>query len=76
MSSKELLKSARDAISNKDYALAKSKCSSLLQIDPSNGLALVYLGLCEQNLDHFSASQTAYISAITANPLLQVAYQV
>lgn len=45
------LKEARDAIRDKDFKSALKHCKSILKIDKNNYNALVFVGVCAQELD-------------------------
>ena len=70
------LKGAREALDRKDFEFAREQCSQVLELDPANYNALVFLGLAEQNLVHYERSQEAYEKAIQVNAENLLAYQV
>lgn len=76
MSSKQLIKSARECIDKKDFEGGKQKCQDVLEYEASNYNALVFLGLCEMNLGNREASEQSFLKAIEASPDLPLARQV
>ncbi|KAJ3264694.1 Superkiller protein 3, partial [Borealophlyctis nickersoniae] len=76
MSLKSLLKTAREALNDKNYETARDTCTQILEdIDDKNYNALVFLGLANQNLDKFDDSEKAYRKAIDLNKESLLAYQ-
>ncbi|RKO86174.1 hypothetical protein BDK51DRAFT_1701, partial [Blyttiomyces helicus] len=72
---KALLKAARDDIAKKDYPAARQKCQDILDLDPTNYHALVYLGVAEEKEGRDAESEAAYRKAVAANPESPLAYQ-
>ncbi len=70
------LKNAREALDRKDYITARDFSQQVLEIDPENYGALVFVGLCEQNLTRYVESEKAYLKAIQVNSTMPLAYQV
>ncbi|KAJ3225984.1 Tetratricopeptide repeat protein 37 [Clydaea vesicula] len=75
MSSKSLLKSARECIEKKEFEAAKGFCEQVLENDPKNYNALVFLGLSETNLEEFEQAEKTYKKAINISPNMVIAYQ-
>ncbi|PPQ99738.1 hypothetical protein CVT24_009721 [Panaeolus cyanescens] len=72
---KSYLKSARDAISKKDYANAKKSSLQVLDYEPENYNAHVFLGLALLELGEYNQSEEAYEKAIKLNSTHPLAYQ-
>ncbi|KAJ3091854.1 Superkiller protein 3 [Quaeritorhiza haematococci] len=72
---KSLLKAARAAIDEKNFDNAKSLSTQVLDQQPDNYNAYIFLGLAEQNLNNFHGSEAAYRKAITLNPSSPLALQ-
>ncbi|KAF3850705.1 hypothetical protein F7725_012477 [Dissostichus mawsoni] len=78
MSSKEVkaaLKSARDAIKNKEFKQALKHCKAVLKLEKSNYNAWVFIGLAASELDQPDQSQTAYKKAVELEPEQLLAWQ-
>lgn len=65
---KLLLKEAREAIKNKDYERAMKYVQSVLKEDKYNYMALVFLGLCLQELGPVQQASKAFQKAAELNP--------
>ncbi|KAJ5336604.1 Tetratricopeptide-like helical [Penicillium brevicompactum] len=63
MSSKAALKAVRAALESKDYQGAAEKAQALVNQDPQNYHAHVFLGLANDKLNRNDSSETAYITA-------------
>uniref|UniRef100_A0A8C7ZYA4 SKI3 subunit of superkiller complex n=1 Tax=Oryzias sinensis TaxID=183150 RepID=A0A8C7ZYA4_9TELE len=78
MSSKEVkaaLKSARDAIKNKEFKEALKHCKTVLKLEKSNYNAWVFIGLAACELEQTDQSLTAYKKAIELDPEQLLAWQ-
>ncbi|KAI9527787.1 hypothetical protein NQZ68_027877 [Dissostichus eleginoides] len=78
MSSKEVkaaLKSARDAIKNKEFKEALKHCKAVLKLEKKNYNAWVFIGLAASELDQPDQSQTAYKKAVELEPEQLLAWQ-
>ncbi|KAL4253450.1 hypothetical protein ABKN59_002079 [Abortiporus biennis] len=69
------LKAARDALGKKDYASAKDAAEGVLEYEPDNYNANVFLGLALFELGEFDKSEQVYRKAIDANPEQLQAWQ-
>ncbi|KAI8822676.1 uncharacterized protein EV422DRAFT_619118 [Fimicolochytrium jonesii] len=72
---KRLLKSAREAITKENYADAKDYCVDILDSEPENYHALVFLALAEQHLGNTQDAEKAYTKAIKLAPENPLALQ-
>ncbi|SNX81782.1 related to antiviral protein SKI3 [Melanopsichium pennsylvanicum] len=72
---KQKLKQARQALGQKDYASAAEAASSILESEPSNYNANVFLGLALLNLSKFDESEAAYLKATLDQPQQLLAWQ-
>uniref|UniRef100_A0A3B3BLI5 SKI3 subunit of superkiller complex n=2 Tax=Oryzias melastigma TaxID=30732 RepID=A0A3B3BLI5_ORYME len=78
MSSKEVkaaLKSARDAIKNKEFKEALKHCKTVLKLEKNNYNAWVFIGLAACELEQTDQSLTAYKKAIELDPEQLLAWQ-
>ncbi|KAG9487998.1 hypothetical protein GDO78_007677 [Eleutherodactylus coqui] len=78
MSSKEVkaeLKSARDAIRNKEYKDALKHCKVVLKLDKNNYNAWVFIGLAASELEQPDQAQAAYKKATEIEPEQLLAWQ-
>ncbi|XP_063820099.1 superkiller complex protein 3 [Pseudophryne corroboree] len=78
MSSKEVkaaLKSARDAIRNKDYKEALKQCKAVLKLDKNNYNAWVFIGLAAAELEQPDQAHAAYRKAAELEPEQLLAWQ-
>ena len=67
-SGKAALKSIKDAIDKKDFATAAEKASILIQGDPKNYTALLFLGFAQDKLDQKAEAEKAYEKALNLKP--------
>ncbi|KAJ3317460.1 Tetratricopeptide repeat protein 37 [Boothiomyces sp. JEL0866] len=72
---KQQLKIAREAIAQKNFEYAQGLCETILENDPSNYNAAVFLGLACKELSLVNESRKAYETAIKISPLQTLAYQ-
>ncbi|XP_061584934.1 tetratricopeptide repeat protein 37 [Cololabis saira] len=78
MSSKEVkagLKSAREAIKNKEFKEALKHCKAVLKLEKSNYNAWVFIGLAASELEQPDQSQAAYKKAVEQEPEQLLAWQ-
>ncbi|XP_060927149.1 superkiller complex protein 3 [Limanda limanda] len=78
MSSKEVkteLKSAREAIKNKEYKDALRHCKAVLKLEKNNYNAWVFIGLAASELEQPDQSQSAYKKAAELEPEQLLAWQ-
>ncbi|XP_035022262.1 tetratricopeptide repeat protein 37 isoform X2 [Hippoglossus stenolepis] len=78
MSSKEVkteLKSAREAIKNKEYKAALRHCKAVLKLEKNNYNAWVFIGLAASELEQPDQSQSAYKKAAELDPEQLLAWQ-
>ncbi|XP_075895011.1 tetratricopeptide repeat protein 37 [Nelusetta ayraudi] len=78
MSGKEVkaaLKSAREAIKNKEFKEALKHCKAVLKIEKSNYNAWVFIGLAASELEQPDQAQTAYKKAVELEPEQLLAWQ-
>ncbi|KAG8012128.1 Tetratricopeptide repeat protein 37, partial [Nibea albiflora] len=78
MSSKEVktaLKSAREAIKNKEFKEALKHCKAVLKLEKNNYNAWVFIGLAASELDQPDQAQTAYKKAVELEPEQLLAWQ-
>ncbi|NWH60477.1 TTC37 protein, partial [Geococcyx californianus] len=78
MSSKEVkaaLKSARDAIRNKEYKEALKHCKAVLKQDKNNYNAWVFIGLAAAELEQPDQAKGAYKKAVDLEPNQLLAWQ-
>ncbi|KAG2466535.1 TTC37 protein, partial [Polypterus senegalus] len=78
MSSKEVkssLKSAREAIKNKEFKDALKHCKAALKIEKNNYNAWVFIGLAAAELEQPEQAQTAYKKATELEPNQLLAWQ-
>ena len=79
MSSKEVktaLKSARDAIRNKEYKEALKHCKTVLKQEKNNYNAWVFIGVAAAELEQPDQAQGAYKKAAELEPDQLLAWQV
>uniref|UniRef100_A0A4W3JSC2 SKI3 subunit of superkiller complex n=1 Tax=Callorhinchus milii TaxID=7868 RepID=A0A4W3JSC2_CALMI len=79
MSSKEVkivLKSAREAIRNKEYKEALKHCKAVLKQDKNNYNAWVFIGVAAAELEQLDQAKTAYKKAAELEPDQLLAWQV
>ncbi|MBW0487026.1 hypothetical protein O181_026741 [Austropuccinia psidii MF-1] len=69
------LKSAREAISSKDWQRAENAAEKALELDKQSYNAYVFLGLSQLNLGKVSLSETSYRAAIELDPFQPLAWQ-
>ncbi|KAH9947609.1 TPR-like protein [Amylocystis lapponica] len=72
---KNKLKAARDAINKKEYEKAKGAATEVLEYEPGNYNANVFLALALLNLGQTEQSEQAYRTAIAASPEQVLAWQ-
>uniref|UniRef100_A0A3Q3WEK4 Uncharacterized protein n=1 Tax=Mola mola TaxID=94237 RepID=A0A3Q3WEK4_MOLML len=78
MSSKEVkaaLKSAREAIKNKEFKEALKHCKAVLKLEKTNYNAWVFIGLAASELEQPDQAQTAYKKAAELEPKQLLAWQ-
>lgn len=78
MSSKEVktaLKSAREAIKNKEFKEALKHCKAVLKLEKNNYNAWVFIGLAASELEQPDQAQTAYKKAVELEPGQLLAWQ-
>ncbi|XP_070689878.1 tetratricopeptide repeat protein 37 [Pempheris klunzingeri] len=78
MSSKEVktaLKSAREAIKNKEFKEALKYCKAVLKLEKNNYNAWVFIGLAASELEQPDQAQTAYKKAVELEPEQLLAWQ-
>ncbi|XP_063051126.1 superkiller complex protein 3 [Engraulis encrasicolus] len=78
MSSKEVkaaLKSAREAIKNKEYKEALKHCKNVLKLEKNNYNAWVFIGLAAGELEQPDQAQAAYRKAAELEPEQLLAWQ-
>lgn len=78
MSTKEVksaLKSARDAIKNKEFKEALKHCKAVLKIEKNNYNAWVFIGLSATELEQPDQAQMAYRKAVELEPEQLLAWQ-
>nr|XP_046243032.1 tetratricopeptide repeat protein 37 isoform X2 [Scatophagus argus] len=78
MSSKEVktaLKSAREAIKNKEFKEALKHCKAVLKLEKNNYNAWVFIGLAASELEQPDQAQTAYKKAVELEPEQLLAWQ-
>ncbi|KAF7714850.1 Uncharacterized protein PECH_000021 [Penicillium ucsense] len=75
MSSKAALKAVRTALDAKDYVGAAEKARAIVQGDPQNYHANVFLGLANDRLNNFEASEAAYLAATRIKDSDRTAWQ-
>ncbi|XP_034025931.1 tetratricopeptide repeat protein 37 isoform X2 [Thalassophryne amazonica] len=78
MSNKEVktaLKSARDAIKNKEFKEALKHCKAVLKLEKNNYNAWVFIGLAATELDQPDQAHTAYTKAVELEPEQLLAWQ-
>uniref|UniRef100_A0A671Y0B2 SKI3 subunit of superkiller complex n=1 Tax=Sparus aurata TaxID=8175 RepID=A0A671Y0B2_SPAAU len=78
MSSKEVktaLKSAREAIKNKEFKEALKHCKAVLKLEKNNYNAWVFIGLAASELEQPDQSQMAYKKAVELEPEQLLAWQ-
>uniref|UniRef100_A0A8D3C255 SKI3 subunit of superkiller complex n=1 Tax=Scophthalmus maximus TaxID=52904 RepID=A0A8D3C255_SCOMX len=78
MSSKEVkteLKSAREAIKNKEFKEALKHCKAVLKLEKNNYNAWVFIGLAASELEQPDQSQSAYKKAVELEPEQLLAWQ-
>ncbi|XP_040010998.1 tetratricopeptide repeat protein 37 [Xiphias gladius] len=78
MSSKEMktaLKSAREAIKNKEFKEALKHCKAVLKLEKNNYNAWVFIGLAASELEQPDQSQSAYKKAVELEPEQLLAWQ-
>ncbi|KAI0063698.1 superkiller protein 3 SKI3 [Artomyces pyxidatus] len=72
---KNKLKAAREAIGKKDYQTAHDASAQILEYEPDNYNAKVFLGLSLLELGQVERSEQTYLSAIGLNPKQPLALQ-
>ncbi|KIY73049.1 superkiller protein 3 [Cylindrobasidium torrendii FP15055 ss-10] len=72
---KSRLKTARDALSKKDYITARDSAVVVLEFEPNNYNANVFLGLASIELGDKEKSEQAYLRAIESNPSQALGWQ-
>ncbi|KAJ3336586.1 Tetratricopeptide repeat protein 37, partial [Kappamyces sp. JEL0680] len=72
---KTQLKAAREAIQGKNFEYGQQICQDILENDSDNYNALVFLGLCNVELNNLDESLKNYEKAISISPQLPLAYQ-
>ncbi|RPD63776.1 TPR-like protein [Lentinus tigrinus ALCF2SS1-6] len=72
---KTKVKAARDAINKKDYEKARELALNVLEYEPSNYHAHVFLGIAFSNLKQYSESEQAYRKAIETDSEQLLAWQ-
>ncbi|KAI3608067.1 antiviral protein [Moniliophthora roreri] len=72
---KTKLKNARDSIGKKDYNAAKNFALQVLDFEPDNYNANVFLGLASLELGEYDASEQAYNKATETQPEQLLAWQ-
>ncbi|KAM9858154.1 superkiller complex protein 3 [Aulostomus maculatus] len=78
MASKEVkaaLKSAREAIKNKEFKEALKHCKAVLKLEKNNYNAWVFIGLAASELEQPDQAQTAYKKAVELEPGQLLAWQ-
>uniref|UniRef100_A0A8C5CNU9 SKI3 subunit of superkiller complex n=1 Tax=Gadus morhua TaxID=8049 RepID=A0A8C5CNU9_GADMO len=78
MSTKEVkaaLKSAREAIKNKEFKEALKHCKAVLKLEKENYNAWVFIGLAASELEQPDQAQTAYKKALELEPEQLLAWQ-
>ncbi|KAM8865842.1 superkiller complex protein 3 isoform 1-T1 [Synchiropus picturatus] len=78
MSSKQVkanLKSAREAIKNKEYKEALKHCKAVLELEKTNYTAWVFIGLAASELEQPDQANTAYRKAVELDPEQLLAWQ-
>ncbi|XP_075960487.1 tetratricopeptide repeat protein 37 [Anarhichas minor] len=78
MSNKEVkaaLKSAREAIKNKEFKDALKHCKAVLKLEKTNYNAWVFIGLAASELEQPDQAQTAYKKAVELEPKTLLAWQ-
>ncbi|KAM6965620.1 superkiller complex protein 3 [Aplochiton taeniatus] len=78
MSSKEVksaLKSAREAIKNKEFKEALKHCKAVLKLEKNNYNAWVFIGVAATELEQPDQAQTAYRKALELEPGQLLAWQ-
>ncbi|KAG6908388.1 hypothetical protein DXG01_004817 [Tephrocybe rancida] len=72
---KSKLKAAREALGKKDYATASDAASQVLDYEPDNYNATVFLALSLLELGQYEKSEQAYVRATSLNPDNPLAWQ-
>ncbi|GAA97836.1 uncharacterized protein L969DRAFT_96178 [Mixia osmundae IAM 14324] len=72
---KQKLKSARDLIGKKDYEAALQAASDVVDFEPQNYNARVFIALCQSHLDRATDSEATYRRAIELAPHQSLAWQ-
>lgn len=72
---KNKLKAAREAIAKKDYEAARNNASMVLEFEPDNYNATVFLALALLELGRTKESEQAYLRATTLQPEQLLAWQ-
>uniref|UniRef100_A0A3B4AIB8 Uncharacterized protein n=1 Tax=Periophthalmus magnuspinnatus TaxID=409849 RepID=A0A3B4AIB8_9GOBI len=72
---KSALKSARDAIKNKEFKEALKHCKAVLKIEKNNYNAWVFIGLSATELEQPDQAQMAYKKAVELEPDQLLAWQ-
>ncbi|KAF7590726.1 Superkiller protein 3 [Aspergillus hancockii] len=75
MSSKAALKAVRTALDSKDFELAAEKAKALVQKEPQNYHAGVFLGLALDKLNKTKDAEDAYLAAIRVKKDDKIAWQ-
>ncbi|XP_027001415.1 tetratricopeptide repeat protein 37 [Tachysurus fulvidraco] len=72
---KSALKSARDAIKNKEFKEALKHCKAVLKLEKNNYNAWVFIGVAASELEQPEQAQTAYRKAAELEPEQLLAWQ-
>ncbi|KAG6857271.1 hypothetical protein H0H87_007104 [Tephrocybe sp. NHM501043] len=72
---KSKLKAAREALAKKDYASASNAAAQVLDYEPDNYNATVFLAVSLLELGQYEQSEQAYIRATSLNPENPLAWQ-
>ncbi|CED83821.1 TPR repeat-containing protein [Phaffia rhodozyma] len=72
---KSKLKSAKEAISKKDWPTVRSLAEQIVEHEPENYTALVFLGLANLNTGNLNESEAAYRKATVVSADLPTAWQ-
>ena len=72
---KEALKQAKENIDKKDFKTALKCCKRALNVDNTNYMALVFYGLCSDEVEQYDQALKAYKKATEARPEQLTAWQ-
>ncbi|KAJ1652869.1 Superkiller protein 3 [Dispira simplex] len=75
MSSKSRLKQAKEALGKQDYPMAQRLARGIVEFEPSNYTAWVFLGVACQHLEQWDDCKEAYQRAIEVDPTALLAWQ-